>query len=210
MRYTHSKEAVTNANYSHYDIPPTCSPLWCRSLNSVVAGASLWVSGQGERLRCPECGREMKNEHSLSVHISRYHNDKCAPTQALCPVCHKVYSNQYSLRTHMHLQAAQHNTQHTYQSCVSVSHCFMTESFLVLSVCVAQHKDQLFLLGQKKRGRRPGSASVTSLNKEIFPTSARQQSHYYNAHDNEDLLENRLSSPQDSKNISMLDLSRLQ
>ena len=70
-----------------------------------------------------------------------------------------------------------------------------------LSVCVAQHKDQLFLLGQKKRGRRPGSASVTSLNKEIFPTSARQQSHYYNAHDNEDLLENRLSSPQDSKHF---------
>ena len=210
MRYTHSKEAVTNANYSHYDIPASCSPLWCRSLNSVVAGASLWVSGPGERLRCPECGREMKNEHSLSVHISRYHNDKCAPTQALCPVCRKVYSNQYSLRTHMHLQAAQHNTQHTYQSGVSVSHCFMTESFLVLSACVAQHKDQLFLLGQKKRGRRPGSASVTSLNKEIFPTSARQQSHYYNAHDNEDLLENRLSSPQDSKNMSMLDLSRLQ
>ena len=27
MRYTHSKEAVTNANYSHYDIPPSCSPL---------------------------------------------------------------------------------------------------------------------------------------------------------------------------------------
>ena len=133
MRYTHSKEAVTNANYSHNDIPASCSPLWCRSLNSVVAGASLWVSGPGERLRCPECGREMKNEHSLSVHISRYHNDKCAPTQALCPVCHKVYSNQYSLRTHMHLQAAQHNTQHTYQSgvSVSVSHCFMTESFLV-------------------------------------------------------------------------------
>ena len=58
----------------------------------------------------------MKNEHSLSVHISRYHNDKCAPTQALCPVCRKVYSNQYSLRTHMHLQAAQHNIQHTHIS----------------------------------------------------------------------------------------------
>ena len=25
------------------------------------------------RLRCPACSREMKNEHSLSVHISRYH-----------------------------------------------------------------------------------------------------------------------------------------
>ena len=111
---TASKETVINSNYSYYDIlvSPAC-PYRGRSLNSVVAGASLWVSGPGGRLRCPECGREMKNEHSLSVHISRYHNDKCAPTKALCPVCRKVYSNQYSLRTHMHLQAAQHNTQHT-------------------------------------------------------------------------------------------------
>ena len=104
--------------------------------------------------------------------------------------------------------AAQHPA-HISVRCVGIALLYDWE-FPSLSVCVAQHKDQLFLLGQKKRGRRPGSASVTSLNKEIFPTSARQQSHYYNAHDNEDLLENRLSSPQDSKNISMLDLSRLQ
>ena len=175
----HSKETVTNSQQQIiHDMAP-CSPrLSGRSQLLVVAGASLWPGAGGPRLRCQECGREMKNDHSLSVHISRYHNDKCAPTQALCPVCCKVYSNQYSLRTHMHLQ----------------------------------HKDKLFLLGQKKRGRRPGSsASVTSLNKDIFPTSARQQSHYYNAHENEDLLENRLSaSSQDSKNVSILDLSRLQ
>ena len=160
--------------------PLLSSPLWPLTQLLVVAGASLslWQGAGGPRLRCQECGREMKNEHSLSVHISRYHNDKCAPTQALCPVCRKVYSNQYSLRTHMHLQ----------------------------------HKDKLFLLGQKKRGRRPGSsASVTSLNKDIFPTLARQQSHYHNAHENEDLLENSLSvSSQDSKNVSILDMSRLQ
>ena len=47
----------------------------------------------------------MKNEHSLNVHISRYHNQAHQPTQAVCPVCNKTYSNQYSLRTHMHLQA---------------------------------------------------------------------------------------------------------
>ena len=77
--------------------------------------------------------------------------------------------------------------------------------FHSLSVCVAQHKDQLFLLGQKKRGRRTGSASVTvSPNNDIFPVSARQQSHYFNAHDNED----RLSNPQDSKNMPILDFSR--
>ena len=60
---------------------------------------------QGERLRCEHCNREMKNEHSLNVHISRYHNQAHQPTQAVCPVCNKTYSNQYSLRTHMHLQA---------------------------------------------------------------------------------------------------------
>ena len=46
------------------------------------------------------------------------------------------------------------------------------------SFCV-QHKDQLFLLGQKKRGRRPGS----SLNKEF---SHSGQSHFYNTHENEE------------------------
>ena len=93
-----------------------------------VAGAKLWVSGASlglfdqtlgslgqasldilDRLRCEHCHREMKNEHSLNVHISRYHNQDCAPVQTICPVCSKTYSNQYSLRTHMHLQAAHHN-----------------------------------------------------------------------------------------------------
>ena len=93
-----------------------------------IAGAKLWVSGASlgifdqtlgplgqtsldmfDRLRCEHCHREMKNEHSLNVHISRYHNQDCAPVQTICPVCNKTYSNQYSLRTHMHLQAAQHS-----------------------------------------------------------------------------------------------------
>ena len=65
-----------------------------------VAGL-LW----DDRLSCQHCHREMKNEHSLNVHISRYHNQDCVPAQTVCPVCSKIYSNQYSLRTHMHLQA---------------------------------------------------------------------------------------------------------
>jgi len=73
------------------------------------------------RLRCGFCDRDMKNEHSLNVHVSRYHNAGSVPSAVPCPVCRKTYSNQYSLRTHMHIQ----------------------------------HKDQLFLLGEKKRGRRP-------------------------------------------------------
>ena len=81
-----------------------------RSLtDSAVAGGLLWVSGLPDpsRLRCNFCERDMKNEHSLNVHISRYHNQDSVPTQTLCPVCSKTYSNQYSLRTHMHLQASQ-------------------------------------------------------------------------------------------------------
>jgi len=72
-------------------------------------GGLLWVSGLPDpsRLRCNFCERDMKNEHSLNVHISRYHNQDSVPTQTLCPVCSKTYSNQYSLRTHMHLQASQ-------------------------------------------------------------------------------------------------------
>ena len=68
----------------------------------------LYVAGLlwDDRLSCQHCHREMKNEHSLNVHISRYHNQACVPAQAVCPVCNKTYSNQYSLRTHMHLQAA--------------------------------------------------------------------------------------------------------
>ena len=68
----------------------------------------LYVAGLlwDDRLSCQHCHREMKNEHSLNVHISRYHNLACVPAQAVCPVCSKTYSNQYSLRTHMHLQAA--------------------------------------------------------------------------------------------------------
>ena len=81
---------------------------WITALtDSAVAGGLLWVSGLPDpsRLRCNFCERDMKNEHSLNVHISRYHNQDSVPTQTICPVCSKTYSNQYSLRTHMHLQA---------------------------------------------------------------------------------------------------------
>ena len=75
---------------------------------SDVTVTRLYVAGLlwDDRLSCQHCHREMKNEHSLNVHISRYHNLACVPAQAVCPVCNKTYSNQYSLRTHMHLQAA--------------------------------------------------------------------------------------------------------
>lgn len=74
--------------------------------------------------------------------------------------------------------------------------------FWLQSFCV-QHKDQLFLLGQKKRGRRPGS----SLNKEF---SLSGQSHYYNTHENEefsntDYTETRALEYHDKDSI--LDLS---
>ena len=116
--------------------PNNCSML--HSLKLSVAGAAFsWVSGvqarclgdlQGvhlPRFRCDRCNREMKNEHSLNVHISRYHNEGGAPPQAVCPVCNKVYSNQYSLRTHMHLQ------EHSNQNCCNyfIRTCFDVKSF---------------------------------------------------------------------------------
>ena len=67
-----------------------------------------------------------------------------------------------------------------------------------------QHKDQLFLLGQKKRGRRPGS----SLNKDI---TVAGQSHYFNAHENEEF--NSTDYPPETRALdyndkdSILDLS---
>ena len=76
------------------------------ALKSAVAG--LWWGSA--RLRCTFCGRDMKNEHSLNVHVSRYHKTSSANSATNCPVCRKTYSNQYSLRTHMHLQAQKLST----------------------------------------------------------------------------------------------------
>jgi len=81
------------------------------------------------RSPCPFCQKDLKNGHSLNVHISRYHNTDSTPTEVSCPVCEKKYGNKYSLRTHMHLQ----------------------------------HKEQLHLLGKRKRGRKPG-ATISHLN----------------------------------------------
>ena len=59
---------------------------------------------QQQRSICPFCNKELKNSHSLTVHISRYHNPKDGgSTEVVCPVCKKTYGNKYSLRTHMHL-----------------------------------------------------------------------------------------------------------
>ncbi|XP_059088640.1 protein abrupt-like isoform X1 [Tigriopus californicus] len=58
----------------------------------------------GTRPHCPYCNKEMKNAHSLNVHISRYHNESSeSSVEVICPVCERKYGNKYSLRTHMHL-----------------------------------------------------------------------------------------------------------
>ena len=109
----------------------------------------------------------MKNEHSLNVHVSRYHNAGSVPSAVPCPVCRKTYSNQYSLRTHMHIQAQMLSKGVSF----NIPTLFEPKSpsppkplFLCAKACllssfgkffVLQHKDQLFLLGEKKRGRRP-------------------------------------------------------
>ena len=164
-----------------------------------VAGL-LW----DDRLSCQHCHREMKNEHSLNVHISRYHNQACVPVQAVCPVCSKTYSNQYSLRTHMHLQGWRHFLHLQSKTFFYVFKNFQLfsnslKNLIYKSFCL-QHKDQLFLLGQKKRGRRPGSS-----NKDFLSSVARQQSHYFNTSENEELHEMRVSH-QNVKHSSLLDL----
>ncbi len=58
----------------------------------------------GSRCVCPYCSKELKNSHSLSVHVSRYHSEGAeGNTEVVCPVCERTYCNKYSLRTHMHL-----------------------------------------------------------------------------------------------------------
>jgi uncharacterized C2H2 Zn-finger protein len=60
-------------------------------------------SGAGRQV-CPHCNKELKNIHSLTVHISRYHRESSGSSiEVRCPVCQRMYSNKYSLRTHMHL-----------------------------------------------------------------------------------------------------------
>ena len=53
---------------------------------------------------CHFCRKELKNIHSLNVHISRYHSETNESSiEVICPVCERKYGNKYSLRTHMHL-----------------------------------------------------------------------------------------------------------
>merc|ERR1712037_511575 len=57
-----------------------------------------------QRVICPHCNKELKNTHSLTVHVSRYHREGGESiSEVACPVCKRMYSNKYSLRTHMHL-----------------------------------------------------------------------------------------------------------
>ena len=59
---------------------------------------------QSARPTCPYCRKELKNVHSLNVHISRYHSTSNeSSVEVICPVCDRKYGNKYSLRTHMHL-----------------------------------------------------------------------------------------------------------
>merc|ERR1712066_398764 len=66
----------------------------------------LWQHQQdvSQRQICPHCNKELKNTHSLTVHIGGYHREGGeSVVEVACPVCKRMYSNKYSLRTHMHL-----------------------------------------------------------------------------------------------------------
>ncbi len=64
----------------------------------------LSLEQSSSRQVCPHCSKELKNTHSLTVHISRYHRESSeSSVEVQCPVCKRMYSNKYSLRTHMHL-----------------------------------------------------------------------------------------------------------
>ena len=93
----------------------------------------------------------MKNEHSLNVHISRYHNQGQAPAQAMCPVCNKIYSNQYSLRTHMHLQATHHMTYCQITNYYAKIETFVESIIYLYKIIVEMwHFSQVFFLKQIK------------------------------------------------------------
>ena len=57
----------------------------------------LWQQQQqgvdpSQRQICPHCNKELKNVHSLTVHISRYHREGSeAPSEVACPVCQRMY-----------------------------------------------------------------------------------------------------------------------
>ena len=68
------------------------------------AAAAASTVDIGQRPVCQFCRKELKNVHSLNVHISRYHSETNESSiEVICPVCERKYGNKYSLRTHMHL-----------------------------------------------------------------------------------------------------------
>lgn len=70
---------------------------------AAAATSSASASSPGRPV-CPFCRKELKNVHSLNVHISRYHSEtNDNNVEVICPVCERKYGNKYSLRTHMHL-----------------------------------------------------------------------------------------------------------
>ena len=45
-----------------------------------------------QRVICPHCNKELKNTHSLTVHVSRYHREGGESiSEVACPVCKRMY-----------------------------------------------------------------------------------------------------------------------
>ena len=88
---------MMSAELSDFVTPPPCPHRDESGVEVLLSHTeqvrNLWMQGDpSQRQICPHCNKELKNTHSLTVHISRYHREGSQGiSEVACPVCKRVY-----------------------------------------------------------------------------------------------------------------------
>ncbi|XP_035712182.1 zinc finger protein 135-like isoform X2 [Folsomia candida] len=72
------------------------------------------------KVKCEVCGKFCKNQHALSLHVSRLHTNRKRPS---CDTCHRVFFDLFTLRQHI---GTVHSTKERPRLACGVSGCAKT------------------------------------------------------------------------------------